>query len=170
MAEEAGADQVYSNGDDTAPQVGIVSQYVKDLSFENPNAPAVYQWQGQPAMDVEFNIGAQKLSDEINEVVLKINITARSDDKIAFQLELLYAGLIAMRNVPEEQVQPFLLAEAPRILFPFARQTVAHAVQDGGFPPLLLDPIDFGALYMQRAAQQQAEAGGTTAGEITGQA
>ena len=165
MAEEEGAggvDQNQTNGNDTAPQVGIISQYVKDLSFENPNSPAVYQWQGQPAMDVEFNIGAQKLSDEVHEVVLKINITAKAEDNVAFQL--------AMRNIPEEQVQPFLLAEAPRILFPFARQTVAHAVQDGGFPPLLLDPIDFGALYMQRAAQQQAEASGTTVGEITGQA
>jgi len=173
MAEEAGAagtNEQLSNGDDTSPQVGVISQYVKDLSFENPNAPAVYQWQGQPQMEVEFNIGAQKLGDEVHEVTLKINITARSDDKIAFQLELLYAGLIAMRNIPEEQVQPFLLAEAPRIIFPFARLSVAHAVQDGGFPPLLLDPIDFGALYMQRAAQEQAEASGATAGEITGQA
>lgn len=173
MAEEVGAtdaEESLSNGDDNTPQVGIVSQYVKDLSFENPNAPAVYQWQGQPAMEVEFNIGAQTLNEEVHEVVLKINVTARSADKIAFQLELLYAGLIAMRNIPEEQVQPFLLAEAPRILFPFARMTVAHAVQDGGFPPLLLDPIDFGALYMQRAAQQEAEATGATAGEITGQA
>lgn len=173
MAEEegaAGANEQLSNGDDTSPQVGVISQYVKDLSFENPNAPAVYQWQGQPQMEVEFNIGAQKLNDEVHEVTLKINITARSDDKIAFQLELLYAGLIAMRNIPEEQVQPFLLAEAPRIIFPFARLTVAHAVQDGGFPPLLLDPIDFGALYMQRAAQQQAETDGGTVSEITGQA
>ena len=85
MAEEEGAggvDQNQTNGNDTAPQVGIISQYVKDLSFENPNSPAVYQWQGQPAMDVEFNIGAQKLSDEVHEVVLKINITAKAEDNV----------------------------------------------------------------------------------------
>ena len=83
---------------------------------------------------------------------------------------MLYAGLFGLRNVPEEQVHPFLLAEAPRVLFPFARQIIAQSVQNGGFPPLLLDPIDFGALYMQTAAQQEAESSGGIAGEITGQA
>ena len=156
MAEEegaTGATEQPGNGSDTAPQVGIISQYVKDMSFENPNAPAVYQWQGQPRIDVEFNIGAQQLSEEVHEVALKIDITAKADEGTAFQLELVYAGLFGLRNIPAEQLQPFLLAEAPRLLFPFARQVAAHAVQDGGFAPLLLDPIDFAALYMQRAAQ-----------------
>jgi preprotein translocase subunit SecB len=138
----------------------MLSQYVKDLSFENPNAPAVYQWQGQPQIEVQFNIGAQKLADEVHEVDLKIEVTARSEGNTAFAVELLYAGLFALRNVPEEQLQPFLLAEAPRLLFPFARRVIADAIRDGGFPPLVLDPIDFGALYMQRAAQAQAEASG----------
>jgi preprotein translocase subunit SecB len=138
----------------------MLSQYVKDLSFENPNAPAVYQWQGQPQIEVQFNIGAQKLADEVHEVDLKIEVTARSEGNTAFAVEILYAGLFALRNVPEEQLQPFLLAEAPRLLFPFARRVVADAIRDGGFPPLVLDPIDFGALYMQRAAQMQAEASG----------
>lgn len=165
-----GSDEQQANGADTSSQVGVISQYVKDLSFENPNAPGVYQWQGQPQIDVQFNIGAFKLSDEVHEVALKIDVTARSEDKTAFAVELVYAGLFALRNIPEEQLQPFLLAEAPRILFPFARRIVADAVQDGGFPPLMLDPIDFGALYMHRAAQAQAEGGEFTAPEITGQA
>ena len=121
-------------------------------------------------MDVEFNIGAQTLGEGVHEVALKIDVTARTEDQTAFQLELLYAGLFALRNIPEDQLQPFLLAEAPRLLFPFARQIVAQAVQDGGFPPLLLEPIDFGGLYLQQLAQQQAQASGGTVGEITGQA
>jgi preprotein translocase subunit SecB len=175
MAEEegatgaAGADEQQANGGDTMPQAGIISQYVKDLSFENPNAPAVYQWQGQPRIDVQFNIGTAKLNDEIYEVTLQIDVTAASE-QTAFKCELLYAGLFGLRNVPEEQIHPFLLAEAPRVLFPFARQIIAQSVQNGGFPPLLLDPIDFGALYMQQAAQQEAEASGGIAGEVTGQA
>jgi preprotein translocase subunit SecB len=83
---------------------------------------------------------------------------------------MVYAGLFALKNVPQEQLQPFMLAEAPRLLFPFARRVIADAIRDGGFPPLMLDPIDFGALYMQRAAQMESEGTGMPAGEITGQA
>jgi preprotein translocase subunit SecB len=173
MAEQAGAGAMGGqaiNGGDELPQVGVISQYVKDLSFENPNAPAVLQWQNQPQIDVQFNIGAQQVGDGVHEVALKVDITATAQEGVAFKIELLYAGLFALRNVPEDQLQPFLLAEAPRILFPFARRVIADTVVDGGFPPLLLDPIDFGALYMQRAAQAQAQASGGLAGEITGQA
>jgi preprotein translocase subunit SecB len=173
MAEQEGAatlGEPQGNGEDTGPQVGVISQYVKDLSFENPNAPAVYQWQSQPQIDVQFNIGAQTLNDDVHEVALKIEVTARADGNTAFAVELVYAGLFALRNIPGEQLQPFLLAEAPRILFPFARQIIAGRVLDGGFPPLMLDPIDFAALYMQRAAQQQAELGQGQAPEVTGQA
>lgn len=168
MAEEAGV--AGSNGEDTAPQAGILSQYVKDLSFENPNSPAVYQWQGQPNIDVQFNIGSQKVGEDVYEVGLKIDIAASADEGTAFRVELLYAGLFGLRNIPEEQLHPFLLSEAPRLLFPFARRVIADAVQDGGFPPLMLDPIDFTALYMQRAAQAQAEGGEGQAPEVTGQA
>jgi preprotein translocase subunit SecB len=174
MAEEQGANgadqQQPLQGADNLPQVGVIAQYVKDLSIENPNAPAVYQWQGQPQMDVQFNIGSQNVGPDVHEVVLKVDITAKADEGTAFQIELLYGGLFALRNVPEEQLQPFLLAEAPRILFPFARRIISDATVDAGFPPLLLDPIDFAGLYMQRAAQQQAEASGGQAGEVTGQA
>jgi preprotein translocase subunit SecB len=173
MAEEEGAlgaPEQQPNGEDTAPQAGVISQYVKDLSFENPNAPAVYQWQTQPQIEVGFDIGSSKLGDEIYEVTLKVDVRARADGQTAFAVELLYAGLVGMRNIPEEQVPPFLLAEAPRILFPFVRQIVSQTVQDGGFPPLMLEPIDFGGLYMQRAAQQLAGENGFTASETGGQA
>ena len=161
-------DEAQPNGEDTLPQAGMISQYVKDLSFENPNAPAVYQWQGQPRIDVQFNIGAQQAGDDVHEVILKIDVRAEAADKVAFQVELAYAGLFALRNVPEDQIQPFLLAEAPRLLFPFARRVLADAVRDGGFPPLLLEPIDFGALYM---SQLEAQAGADLATtEIAGEA
>jgi preprotein translocase subunit SecB len=173
MAEEQGgngAGEQPVSGGDNLPQVGVIAQYVKDMSFENPNAPAVYQWQGQPQMDVQFNIGSQLVGQDVHEVVLKIEIAAKATEGTAFQMELLYGGLFALRNIPEEQLQPFLLAEAPRILFPFARRIISEATIDAGFPPLLLDPIDFGGLYMQRAAQQQAQETGGQAGDVTGQA
>jgi preprotein translocase subunit SecB len=174
MAEDEGAaadfNDLAGNGNDGLPQVGVLAQYVKDLSFENPNAPAVYQWQSQPQMDVQFNIGTQNAGQDIHEVALKIDITAKADEGTAFRIELLYAGLFALRNIPPEQLQPFLLAEAPRILFPFARKIIADASIEGGFPPLRLDPIDFAGLYMQSAAQQAADASGGQAGDVTGQA
>lgn len=161
MAEQDGADtgEQVVNGADTLPAAGLISQYVKDLSFENPNSPAVYQWTDQPRVDVQFNIGAQRVGDELHEVLLKLEVTATApaENKTAFQVELVYAGLFGIRNVPEEQIQPFLLTEAPRLIFPFARRVLADAVRDGGFQPLLLDPIDFNALYAQ---QGQATAGG----------
>jgi preprotein translocase subunit SecB len=173
MAADAGtADPIdlASNGNDSLPQVGVLAQYVKDLSFENPNAPAVYQWQGQPQMDVQFNIGTQNVGQDVHEVVLKVEIEAKGNEGVAFRIELLYAGLFALRNIPTDQLQPFLLAEAPRLLFPFARRVIADASIDGGFPPLLLDPIDFAGLYMQSAAQQGGESGGGVIPDETGQA
>jgi len=142
------------NGEDTTPAIGLISQYIKDMSFENPNAPAVYQWTGQPQIDIQFNIGASQLGEDVHEVVLKIDVTAKATEGTAFAVELAYGALFGMRNVPEDQVQGFLLAEAPRLVFPFARRVLADAVRDGGFPPLLIDPIDFNGLYLQQAAAQ----------------
>jgi preprotein translocase subunit SecB len=176
MAEDTGAngadEQALAGapGADNLPQVGVLAQYVKDLSFENPNAPAVFQWTGQPQMDVQFNIGTLNVAPEVHEVVLKVEVTAQSSEGVAFKIELHYAGLFALRNVPDEQLPPFLLAEAPRILFPFARRIIADSSVDGGFPPLLLDPIDFAGVYMASAAQQEAEANGGAAGDVTGPA
>ena len=148
-----------ANGADTAPAAGLISQYVKDLSFENPNAPAVYQEQQPPEINVQFDIAAAQVADEVHEVTLKIEVRATTGGKTAFIAELSYAGLFGLRNVPAEHVQPFLLGEGPRLLFPFARRVVADAIRDGGFPPLLLDPIDFGALYLQQAQQMEATTG-----------
>jgi preprotein translocase subunit SecB len=158
MAEEEGAtiqNEPLANGEDTLPQVGVISQYVKDFSFENPNSPAVYQWPGQPKIDIQFNIGANQVGEDVHEVVLKIDARAEAEDgQVAFQVELSYAGLFGLRNIPDDQLQPFLLAEAPRILFPFARRILADAVRDGGFPPLMLEPIDFGGLYLSQVQAQ----------------
>ena len=150
-----------ANGADTAPVAGVLSQYVKDLSFENPNAPQVYQSQAAPAIDVQFNIGSGQVGEDVYEVVLKIDVKAQAEDQTAFVVDLSYAGLFGFRNVPAEHVQPFLLGEAPRLLFPFARRVLADAVRDGGFPPLLLEPIDFGQLYLQQAQAQAQGAEGT---------
>jgi preprotein translocase subunit SecB len=173
MAEDEGATDMLTpapNGGDTLPQVGVLAQYVKDLSFENPNAPAVFQWQSQPQTDVQVNIGTATVADNVHEVTLRIDVNAHTPEGVAFRVELLYAGLFALTNVPDDQLQPFLLAEAPRVLFPFARKIIADATIEGGFPPLRLDPIDFTGLYLQSAAQQAAQESGGQAGEITGNA
>ena len=153
-----------ANGADNQPQIGLIAQYVKDLSFENPNAPGVYQWQEQPQIDINFNISNTQIADDVFEVALKVSAKAVAEQGTAFAVELLFAGLFGIRNVPEDQMRPFLYAEAPRLLFPFARRVVADAVQDGGFPPLMLDPIDFGALYVQQQAQIEAAQQGEPAG------
>jgi len=149
------------NGADTGtqPQVSIFAQYVKDLSVENPSAPEVYSWQVQPTLDVQFNLNVQGAGEGVHEVVLKFDISARSDNGVHFVIDLSYAGLFGIRNVPEEALPPFLVIEAPRLLFPFARQVIADAIANSGFPPLLLDPIDFASAYMAQveAAQQQGE-------------
>ncbi len=153
--ENAENEGVQANGSDTAPQVGVLQQYVKDLSVENPNAPDVYQWTDQPKIDVQFNIGARQINDELHEVELKMDVRAETGSGMAFNIELLYCGLFGIRNVPEEQLHPFLYAEAPRLLFPFARAVLCDAVRDAGFQPLLLEPIDFNAMYLQQRAQAQ---------------
>lgn len=152
------------NGADTSPAAGIISQYVKDLSFENPNSPAIYQNQNAPRVDVQFNIGAAQVGEDVHEVTLKIDVRSEAGDQVAFVVELAYAGLFGLRNIPDDQLQPFLLGEAPRILFPFARRVLADAVRDGGFPPLMLEPIDFNALYFQQIEAQLAEAQGSQVG------
>jgi len=154
-----------ANGADNQPVAGIISQYVKDLSVENPRAPDSFQWRDQPEMDVQFNIGARKVNDELSEVELKITATSKTAEGTAYIVDLSYCGLVGMRNMPEDQMHAFTYAEAPRILFPFARRVIADAVRDAGFAPLLLDPIDFNGLYVQQLAQKRAqeEAGGAPA-------
>ena len=155
------ADASLANGADNLPAIGMISQYVKDLSFESPSAPMIFQSQAQPNIEVEFGIATNKVGEDVHEVTLKIEVKAKTDEQTAFIVDLTYAGLFGVRNVPDDQLQPFMLGEAPRLLFPFARRVVADAVRDGGFPPLMLDPIDFGSLYIQQlAAKDQAEVEG----------
>lgn len=155
-AENNGA----GNGEDTAPSAGIIAQYVKDLSVENPNSPDCFQWQDAPQLDVQFNIQARAINAEVQEVELKIQINSKNDAGTAYIVDLSYCGLVGMRNLDEGQMHAFIYAEAPRILFPFARQIVADAVRNAGFQPLMLEPIDFNGLYIQQLAAQQQDAAG----------
>lgn len=139
-------------------QAATIAQYIKDFSAESPSAPQVFQWQTQPSLDVQFGINGNKVADDVHEVILKIDVTAKSDSGTHFIIDLSYGGLFAFRNFPDDALPPFLLVEAPRLLFPFARQIIAETVQNLGFPPVLLDPIDFAAAYVaQVEAQQQAQ-------------
>ncbi len=139
-------------GASSAPSFGVLAQYVKDLSFENPSAPRSLVQNGQaPNIQISVNVNARGLSEQDVEVELKIEGQAGEAAETIFRVELLYAGVFRLQNVPEEQRAPVVLIECPRLLFPFARQLIADAVRNGGFPPLLIDPIDFAALYRQRA-------------------
>jgi preprotein translocase subunit SecB len=164
MAEQEPASGGNGSGEQGGePQVSILAQYIKDLSVENPSAPQVFSWQVQPSLDVQFNIAVNPAAEDVHEVTLKIDVAAKSENGTHFVIDLSYGGLFGVRNLPPEALQPFLLIEAPRLIFPFARQIIADAVSGSGFPPLLLDPIDFTGAYMaQLQAQQQepAEGGG----------
>ena len=166
MADQQPAPSGNGSGENSnEPQVSILAQYIKDFSAENPSSPQVFSWQVQPSLDVQFNIGINAAGEFVHEVTLKIEVTARSDNGTHFVVDLSYAGLFGLRNLPDEALQPFLLIEAPRLIFPFARQIVADAVVNLGFPPLMLDPIDFAAAYVASLqAQQAGEAGNQTAG------
>ena len=140
-----------------APQLNVLAQYTKDLSFENPNAPASLAPQAQqPQINIQINVGANNLAESEYEVALTVEGKAENAGKVLFSFELVYAGVFRIVNVPAENLHPLVMIECPRLLFPFAREIVATAVRNGGFPPLLLDPVDFVSLYQQRVAQMQA--------------
>jgi preprotein translocase subunit SecB len=142
-----------------APPIQIASQYVKDLSFENPNAPKSVQG-GAPAPQVAVNVDVrtQQLGDNGYEVVLHIKGDAKTGDEQAFIVELSYGGVVMLApNVPKEHVAPLLLIEAPRMLFPFARAVIAEATRDGGFPPMLVQPIDFTDLFRRQVEAMKAQ-------------
>jgi preprotein translocase subunit SecB len=142
------------------PQLNVLGQYVKDFSFENPNAPrSLGQNQTQPGINVGINVALVQLAATDFEVALKIEGKAEAAATVMFAFELTYAGIFRIQNVPQEHLQPLLMIECPRLLFPFAREMISTAVRNGGFAPLLLDPIDFVALYQQRLAAAQAEQG-----------
>lgn len=145
------------------PPVIFNGQYIKDLSFESPNAPGIFKemQQTQPDTKVSVNIGHAKIENADNdgtyEVVLELNVAMQVGEKTGFICELKFAGVFTL-NVPEEHLQAFILIECPRLLFPFARQIISDATQQGGFAPLLLQPIDFTALFQQNLQNHAAEA------------
>ena len=139
-----------------APQLNVLAQYVKDLSFENPNAPrSLQQQQAQPQINIQINVNAKPLAQNDFEVELKIEGRAEVPNLFLFSFDLLYAGVFKIQNVPQENVHAIVMIECPRLLFPFARETIATAVRNGGFPPLMIDPVDFVSLYRQRMAEMQ---------------
>jgi preprotein translocase subunit SecB len=139
-----------------APQIAVLAQYVKDLSFENPHAPRSIAPSGQqPAINVQVNVDAASVSSTDFEVTLRIEGKGDAQGLMLFSFELVYAAIFRIDNVPPDSIQPFVLIECPRLLFPFAREIIATVTRNGGFPPLLLNPIDFVALYRQRMAAAQ---------------
>jgi preprotein translocase subunit SecB len=142
-----------------SPQLNVLAQYIKDLSFENPNAPrSLAPSQQQPAINIQINVSANPLADNDVEVVLKLEGKAESAGSVLFSFELAFAGVFRIQNVPQESVHPIIMIECPRLLFPFAREILATAVRNGGFPPLMLDPVDFVGLYRQRMSEVQPQA------------
>ena len=158
MADE---NQQAAEQQEAAP-LTIHDQYIKDLSFEVPNAPGIFgkMMQNQPDVAVNVDVDAQKLAEKQFEVVLKIRADCKVGEDVAFICELAYGGIFEI-NVPDEHIEPMLLIECPRMLFPFARHIVANTTRDGSFPPMMLSPVDFASMYRARlealAAQQEAE-------------
>lgn len=144
------------SGPTGAPALNVLVQYVKDLSFENPNAPRSLQpRQNPPEIGIQVNVNARQISPEDFEVSVTLEASATESEEVLFKLEVDYGGVFRLLNIPAEQIHPIVMIECPRLLFPFLRQVVADATRNGGFPPLYIDPIDFFALYQQRAAQAQ---------------
>ena len=154
-AAEAQAQQQAQQG----PMLSVLAQYTKDQSFENPNAPdSLRSGLEAPAIQIGIEIGRQMLEGDNVEVTLMLKAEAKRGDQVAFIAELEYAGLFAFQGVGVEEIQPLILIECPRLLFPFARQIMAEMTQNGGYPPIMLEPPDFAAMFrdemMRRAADQ----------------
>ena len=145
-----------------SPSINILAQYVKDLSFENPGAPRSLQARDKaPSININVNVNANPLSETEFDVVLSLTAEAKDDSKVLFNAELAYGGVFRIVGFPQEHMLPVLFIECPRLLFPFARQIIASVTSDGGFPPFMLDPIDFAGVYAARKAQAM---GGETIG------
>ena len=142
------------------PGIRVLAQFIRDLSFENPRAPDSLQMAGTPPqMDVGVEMNARARPDGLFEVDLKLTTTAQRDGSTVFHCELLYGGLFQITGVPDAEMEPVLMTECPRFLFPFARHIVSEMSAQGGFPPFMLDPIDFMGIYMTQKAQGQINAG-----------
>jgi preprotein translocase subunit SecB len=150
-----------SGAPDGEPQVAVIAQYIKDLSVENPSAPQVFQWQVQPNVDVQFNINVEKLGDDVHEIVLKMEVSARSENGVHFVVDLSYGGLFGLRNIPEEALPPFLLVEGPGLILLVAGRAVCGAGAKTSFAALTLDPIDFAGAYLAQVEPAQGQGGGS---------
>jgi preprotein translocase subunit SecB len=155
MADESAA----ANADqDTTPSMNQVGQYIRDLSFENPGAPgSILAGAGNPNLSFNISLAYKKQADDVYSVETTLAVKAERDGGMLFNVELVYGGVFIIRNVPEAQMPQLLLVECPRQTFPFARQVVANVVQQGGFPPVLLQPVDFDAIYRQNVLMAQNE-------------
>lgn len=143
---------------------GIIGQYIKDMSFENPNAPdSILKSGANPGSQVNISVQVKKQSEDVYAVELNLNVKTEREDTVLFAVELVYGGLFRVQNVPENQLAPLMMIEAPRLIFPFARQILANVTQAGGFPPLMMEPVDFTALYRRnlQAMSERRKAEGT---------
>ena len=141
----------------TQPQLNVLAQYVKDLSFESPNSPQSLQGPGEnPQLKVGVNVNAAPKGEDVYEVALNLEVHAKSDNGVIYNVEMVYGGLFRLRGVPQNLLQPVLFVDCPTLLFPFLRRALADVIRDGGFPPLMLDPIDFARLYAQNLADSKA--------------
>jgi preprotein translocase subunit SecB len=138
------------------PQLNVLAQYTKDFSFENPNAPrSLTPGQQPPNINIQINVNASPVGETDVEVELKLDGKAEGESEVLFAFELIYAGVFRIQNIPQESVHPLVMIECPRLLFPFAREIIASAVRHGGFPPLMIDPVDFVGLYRQKMGEVQ---------------
>ena len=150
-----------ANGDANAakPALNVLAQYVKDLSFESPGAPGSLRARDKaPNIAINVNVNANPLSEKEFDVNLTLSAKASFEKDVLFNVELIYGGVFRIEGFPQEHMLPLLFIECPRLLFPFARQIIAEATRNGGFPPLMLDPIDFAQMFQQKMAEDQAKA------------
>lgn len=152
-----------ADGNGGAPQLEALAQYVKDLSFENPHAPrSLGPQETPPNISIQVNVNAKPLAEGEFEVELLLDGKAGEGDNLLFSFDLNFAGIFRLANIPQNHVHQVLMIECPRLMFPFARAVLANAVRDGGFPPFLLQPIDFGMLYQARVAELAKQGSGQT--------
>lgn len=137
------------------PVFGIEKLYVKDLSVEVPNAPEIFLEREAPQVEIQLNTGGRTVGDSVYEVVLTVTVTAKMGDKTVFLVEVGQAGIFRIQNVPEEQIEPLIAVACPNILFPYAREAVSDSVSRAGFQPIVLQPVNFEGMYMQRLQQQE---------------
>jgi len=156
--EENGNGAANGGEDQATPSLNVLAQYIKDFSFENPNAPnSLRPREKAPDIQININVNPNPMSETDFEVELKLEARATEGDEVLFNVELVYAGIFRVQGIPQENMQPLVMIECPRLLFPFARHIIADATRNGSFPPLMIDPVDFAQLYQTRLTEQSGE-------------